>query len=55
MAHKGNVIVIDDDPSAGARISQWLTETKRTCVFVNTYEEAKELLNVQQFDAVVYG
>ena len=55
MAHKGRVIVIDDEPSVGDRLSRWLTETKRTCVFVKTYEEAKELLNVQRFDAVVYG
>ena len=55
MAHKGKVIVIDDEPGVGDRLSRWLAETRRTCVFVKTYEEAVDLLKAQRFDAVVYG
>ena len=49
------VLVINDPPRIRERLVQWLAEANYACMLVDTYEQAAALLQVRQFDALMYG
>ena len=55
MPAKGRVLVIEDTPSIRHRVALWLKKEEHPHTFVNTDEEAAELLRHVRFDAVMYG
>jgi len=52
-AHKGRILIIDDEPAVGSRIGQWMALEGYHHTFVSNDDEASDFLEHGQVDAVV--
>ena len=55
VIYGGEFIVINDNPSLVNRIAKWMAEKGYRYVFVNSLDEAKQLLAQKDYDTVIYG
>ncbi len=53
-SYRGKVIIINDRPSVGKRLARRLTEMGYHYTFVQTVDEAADLLEHADFDVVLY-
>ena len=51
----GKVLVIDDEPSVSKRLAKWLSRMGYCYTFVDSVDDANELLEQTDFDIVLYG
>jgi len=51
----GKILVINDEPSVSVDTAKWLTNTGYRYVFVDNVEEAKDTLEKEEFDLVIFG
>jgi len=55
LPYSGKLIVINDAPKFADYLRKWLAEKGYRCVFVNSVDEAKQLLEHEDYDTIVYG
>ena len=51
----GKILVINDEPSVSIDTAKWLTNTGYRYVFVDNVEKAKDALEKEEFDLVIFG
>ena len=55
MPPSSKVLIIDDTPSVSPRLKRWLKRRNVVCSFVESAEEAGELLKHDRYDMVMFG
>jgi len=55
LPYGGKIIIINDAPKFVTYLRKLLTEKGYRCMFVNSLDEAKQLLGHEDYDAIVYG